>query len=111
MAQRVQVLLVDDMNGGEANETVLFGVDGARYEIDLNGENAERLRQIMGPFLASARRVHVTGRGRGTGRDRAARGSRTRSSDIRRWAKTQGIKVSDRGRIPAAVVEQYEAAH
>lgn len=105
MAQKVQVLLEDDLTGGPADTTVRFGLDGTLYEIDLNSENATRLRESLQPFVAHARKA-------GTGR-RKSRGasSRERSADIRSWAKRAGIQVSDRGRIPADVVAKYEAAH
>ncbi|SEF64066.1 Lsr2 protein [Thermomonospora echinospora] len=108
MAQKVQVLLVDDLDGGTADETVKFGLDGAEYEIDLSGDNAKRLREALDPFVDHARKAS-----RGQGRSRKARptGSRERSADIRAWAKARGIQVNERGRIPASVVEQYEAAH
>ena len=106
MAQKITVELQDDLDGGPADETVRFGVDGAEYEIDLSKKNAAALRRTLAPFIDHARRA---GRGqrRRLGRTPA---SRERSGDIRAWAKDQGIAVSERGRIPASVVEQYEAA-
>lgn len=109
MAQKVQVLLVDDLDGGEADETVSFSLDGATYEIDLSSDNAKKLRDSLQPFVAHSRKA---GSGANT-RRRRSRGasSRERSADIRAWAKENNIKVNERGRIPAAVVEKYEAAH
>jgi Lsr2 len=106
MAQKVTVALEDDLEGGAADETVRFGLDGTDYEIDLSTRNANAFRRKLAPFIDHARR---TGRGprRRPGRSAA---SRERSGGIRAWAKEQGIAVSDRGRIPASVVEQYEAA-
>ncbi|HYB86704.1 MAG TPA: Lsr2 family protein [Streptosporangiaceae bacterium] len=106
MAQKVTVALEDDLEGGAADETVRFGLDGTDYEIDLSTKNANAFRRKLAPFIDHARR---TGRGprRRPGRSAA---SRERSGGIRAWAKEQGIAVSDRGRIPASVVEQYEAA-
>jgi hypothetical protein len=106
MATRITVNLEDDLDGGAAGETVRFGLDGADYEIDLNKKNAAALRRQLAPFVEHARK---SGRGprRPAGRSAA---SRERGSDIRAWAKGQGIAVSGRGRIPANVVEQYEAA-
>ncbi|ACZ00004.1 histone-like nucleoid-structuring protein Lsr2 [Thermomonospora curvata] len=106
MAQKVQVLLVDDLDGGEADETVSFALDGTSYEIDLSGENAKKLRESLRPFVEHARKAGTTRRRRSRGAS-----SRERSADIRAWAKARGIKVNERGRIPASVVEQYEAAH
>ena len=106
MAQKVTVELEDDLDGGPADETVRFGVDGSEYEIDLSAKNAAALRRKLAPFIEHARKV-----GRGA-RRRPGRtvSSRERGGDIRAWAKDQGIAVSDRGRIPASVAEQYDAA-
>jgi hypothetical protein len=106
MAQRVTVTLEDDLDGGPADETVRFASGGADYEIDLSKKNAAAFRQQLAPFVEHARKA-----GRGQPR-RPARtsASRQRSGDIRGWAKDHGIAVSERGRIPASVVEQYHAA-
>ena len=106
MAQKITVALEDDLDGGPADETVRFGIGGVAYEIDLSASNAAAFRRRLAPFIAHARRA---GRGQ---RRRAGRtvSSRERSGDIRAWAKDQGITVSERGRIPASVAEQYEAA-
>jgi Lsr2 len=106
MATKVTVELQDDLDGGPADETLRFGLGGAQYEIDLNKKNARAFRQQLAPYIEHARRA-------GTGqRRRSVRTSsnRQRSGGIRAWAKDQGIELSDRGRIPANVVEQYEAA-
>ena len=105
MAQKITVALEDDLDGGPADQTVRFGLDGAEYEIDLSTRNATALREKLAPFIARARKA-----GRGP-RSRPGRGtsSRERSGDIRAWARSQGIEVSDRGRIPASVIEQYQA--
>ncbi|MGP4030185.1 histone-like nucleoid-structuring protein Lsr2 [Actinomadura sp. 3N407] len=107
MAQKVQVLLVDDLDGGAAEETVSFAVDGRAYEIDLNKKNAAKLRKVMAPYQENARKARVGGR-KSAGR---AASNRHRSAEIREWAKSAGIKVNERGRIPASVIEKYEAAH
>jgi hypothetical protein len=106
MATKITVALEDDLDGGPAEETVRFGVDGSEYEIDLNKKNVARFRRQLAPFVEHARKA---GRGQ---RRRSGRtsSSRERSGDIRAWAKDQGIAISERGRIPASVVEQYEAA-
>ena len=106
MAQKVTVELEDDLDGGPAGETVRFGVDGSEYEIDLSKRNAAAFRRKLAPFLEHARKA---GRGQRRRPGRAAT-SRDRSGGVRAWAKGQGIAVSERGRIPASVVEQYEAA-
>lgn len=107
MAQRVNVLLVDDIDGGEADETVAFSIDGTSYEIDLSTKNADKLRGGLEPFVTAARK---TPRGLGRSRRTRSASSRERSAEIREWAKSRGIKVSERGRIPARVIEQYEAS-
>lgn len=107
MAQKVQVLLEDDLSGGPAEGTVQFGLDGASYEIDLNEANASRLRNSLHEYVEHARKVTGTRQRRG----RRAASSRARSADIRAWAKSAGIQVNERGRIPADVVAKYEAAH
>ena len=105
MAQKVTVELEDDLDGGPADETVRFGLGGTDYEIDLSTKNANAFRAQLVPFIEHARKA-----GRGQRRPGRTASSRGRSSDIRAWAKDQGITVSDRGRIPASVAEQYEAA-
>ncbi len=106
MATRIAVALEDDLDGGPANETVRFGVGGAEYEIDLSKKNAKTFRAGVAPFVEHARKA-----GRGARRRSARPSSATaRSGDIRAWAKAEGIAISERGRIPATVVAQYEAA-
>jgi hypothetical protein len=106
MAQKVTVALEDDLTGGPADETVRFALDGTGYEIDLSAKNAAAFRKLLVPYLKHARRA-----GRAVAR-RVGRtvASRQRSGDIRAWAKQHGLAVSESGRIPAGVVEQYEAA-
>ena len=106
MAQKITVALEDDLDGGPADETVRFGIGGTEYEIDLSKRNAATFRRKLAPFVEHARKA---GRGARRRPGRTA-SSRERSADIRAWAKDQGIAVSERGRIPASVVEQYEAA-
>jgi hypothetical protein len=106
MAQKITVALEDDIDGGPADETERFGLGGADYEIDLSKKNAAAFRRQLAPFIDHARRA---GRGPRRRPGRTA-SSRERSADIRAWAKDQGITVSDRGRIPASVAEQYDAA-
>jgi hypothetical protein len=106
MAQKITVTLEDDLDGGAAAETLQFSFDGTHYEIDLNKKNARAFRKQVAPFIEHARRA---GRGQRRQSGRTQSGRR-RSSDIRAWAKDQGMAVSGRGRIPAGVVEQYEAA-
>ena len=106
MAQKVTVALEDDLTGGPADETVRFAFEGTEYEIDLNAKNAAALRKQLATYFEHARKA---GRppARRAGRTAA---SRQRSGDIRAWAKEHGLAVSERGRIPASVAEQYHAA-
>ena len=106
MATKISVALEDDLDGGPADETVRFGLGNAEYEIDLNKKNARAFRRQLAPFIEHARRA---GRGQRRRPVRTA-SSRQRSGDIRAWANGQGIAVSGRGRIPASVVERYDAA-
>ena len=110
MAQKVNIVLVDDLDGTEATETVTFGLDGTTYEIDLNDANAAALREALSGYVGHARKV--TG---GSRRARKAAGSSSSSSsntkDVREWAKAQGMDVSERGRISADVQQAYDAAH
>jgi len=106
MAQRVNVELEDDLDGGPADETLRFGIGGSEYEIDLSKKNASKFRRQIAPYIERARKA-----GRGQRRRPAhTASSRERSGDIRAWAKDHGIAVSERGRIPASVVQQYQAA-
>jgi Lsr2 len=104
MAQRVQVILEDDLHGGPADETVRFAYDGTQYEIDLSSENAQALRSALGKYIEHARRASAAHRQIRGGRKRAD------TSAVREWAKAHGKEVNDRGRIPASVMKEYEAA-
>ena len=108
MAQQTSVSFVDDLDGSKAAETVKFGLDGKTYEIDLNKKNAAALRKAVAAYVENGRRTRSTA----TATRRSTRTS-TPSSDsaaIREWATNNGITVSARGRIPASLREQYEAA-
>jgi nucleoid-associated protein Lsr2 len=105
MAQKVTVELEDDLTGGPADETVRFAVDGTEYEIDLSAKNAAAFRKRLAPYIEHARKA-----GRAPARRGRTAASRQRSGDIRAWARKHGLVVSERGRIPASVVAQYEAA-
>ena len=106
MAQKVHITLEDDLDGGDANETVAFGLDGRSYEIDLNEKNAKALRDALATYVAAARRAG--GRAAG-GKRRTQVGTSAR--EIRDWARSNGHQVPDRGRIPSHVREAFEAAH
>jgi hypothetical protein len=106
VAQRTQILYADDIDGSEADSTVRFGLDGADYEIDLNEKHAEQFAEAIRPYVDAGRKVFSS--------RRAARGSRParhNQSDVRAWARAQGLRISDRGRIPADVRASYESAH
>jgi hypothetical protein len=105
MAQQVNIVLVDDIDGSPAEETVSFALDGKEYEIDLNAKNAAKLRDAVAPFVGHARRAAGRRRGRGSG---AAGPS---PADIRAWARDNGFDVPDRGRVSSEVREAYLAAH
>ena len=109
MAQKIQTLFIDDLDGSGAEGTVRFGLDGSEYEIDLNAKHAQQLRDALARYVGAARRV-------GGGARRPARGGRRASasglntSEVREWARAQGIEVKDRGRVPAEVVVKFKAA-
>jgi hypothetical protein len=111
MAQRVEVHLIDDVDGKAAAETVTFGLDGNNYEIDLSDKNAGKLRDALATYVGVARKAGripaKSGRGRSGGGSAAA--DREQNQAIREWAKAKGLNVSDRGRIPAEIVEKYHA--
>lgn len=110
MAKRVEVFLIDDLDGSEASETVTFGLDGSTYEVDLSSDNAAKLRESLGSFIEVGRKK---ARKDTKGRTRMSRSSSNpqRAAQIRAWAKETGLEVNERGRIPQSVVEKYEAAH
>jgi hypothetical protein len=125
MAQKVQVILVDDVDGGEAAETVSFALDGVTYEIDVSEVNADKLRDALAPWVGHARRVGGRSGG-GRARSTGSGGGRSRSSssasggggggkhdlsDVRSWARENGYQVSDRGRVSSEVIAAYEKAH
>jgi hypothetical protein len=117
MAQKVQVLLVCDLHDDEVEgaETVAFGLDGSSYEIDVCEQHAGDLRDAFAPYVGAARRagrapVAPAQRRAGRGSGRAA-ADKQRVQEIREWARANGHQVSERGRLSAAVLAAYEAAH
>ena len=109
MAQKIQTLFIDDLDGSTAEGTVRFGLDGTEYEIDLNTGHAKELRDALARYVDAARRVG------GSGRKPARRSSRGTASglnttEVREWARAQGIEVKDRGRVPADLVVKFKAA-
>ncbi len=123
MAQKVQVILVDDVDGGEAKETVSFALDGVSYEIDVSEANAAKLRDALAPWVGHARRTSGrsggggggararSGGGSGGGSGRSRGNSKHDLSDVRSWARENGFQVSDRGRVSSEVIAAYEKAH
>jgi hypothetical protein len=111
MAQKIQTLLIDDLDGGEAESTVRFGLDGGDYEIDLSAKHAEALRKALEPYVSAARRAPGSAvRRPGRNGRRAARADGADPMAVREWAKSQGIEVKDRGRVPAELVVKFKAA-
>jgi hypothetical protein len=109
VAQKIQTLFIDDLDGSTAEGTVRFGLDGAEYEIDLNQEHATELRDALARYVGAARRASGGARRTGrTGRRSSAAGLNT--TEVREWARAQGIEVKDRGRVPAELVVKFKAA-
>lgn len=109
MAQKVNVILIDDIDGSDAVETVSFGLDGAQYEIDLNSGHAQELRELLDLYVRKARKV--TGSAGRPGRVRRTGANDARNKEIRNWARGRHLDVNERGRIPADIVAQFEAAN
>lgn len=112
MARQESVALVDDIDGVKAHETVLFGLDGVSYEIDLHSKKAAALRKSLSEFVAGARHIRPSSRpGEPTTRRRRPVKNRAAgdpaAAEIRAWAATAGVTLSQKGRISAAVLEQY----
>jgi hypothetical protein len=108
MAQKVHIVLEDDLDGSDATQTVSFGLDGTSYEIDLNDKNASALRDALATYVGHGRKVSGARRGR---RSPASSGTGHSAKEIRDWARSNGHKVPERGRIPGEVREAFEAAH
>src|SRR5437660_2141331 len=112
MARKVEVQLIDDLDGGKAEETVKFALDGVQYEIDLSKKNATKLRSSLEPYVSAGQKLgrtptqRVSIRSRGTA---AARSDREQNQAIREWVQRKGMEVSPRGRISRSIIEQYEA--
>jgi hypothetical protein len=113
MAQKVQILLVCDLHDGdvEGTETVSFAVDGAAYEIDVCDAHGAELRDAFAPFVGAARRAGRSAAPARRGRPAKAGSDKERTVAIREWARKNGHKVSERGRLSATVLAAYEAAH
>ena len=108
MVQKIQTLFIDDLDGSEADSTVRFGLDGTDYEIDLSTEHAQALRDALERYVTAARRSGGARRPARSGTKAPAAG--LNSTEVREWAKAQGIDVKDRGRVPAELVVKFKAA-
>jgi Lsr2 len=109
VAQKVQTLFIDDLDGSAADGTIRFGLDGTDYEIDLNAEHTQALRDALAPYVGAGRKV--TGGARRQARaSRKASANGANTTEIREWAKAQGLEVKDRGRVPAELVVKFKAA-
>ncbi len=112
VAQKIQTLFIDDIDGGAAEGTVRFALDGTEYEIDLNAKHTEELRSALGRYVSHARKVGGSARraGRTAGRASRGPGPSLNTTEIRNWAREQGYDIKDRGRVPADLVAKYQAA-
>ena len=109
MAQKVQTLFIDDLDGSEAEGTVRFGLDGVLYEIDLNAVHAKELRETLARYTGAARKTAGATRRPARNPDKAsANGLNT--TEVRDWAKANGLDVKDRGRVPADLIARFHAA-
>ena len=111
VAQKIQTLFIDDIDGSAAEGTVRFALDGTDYEIDLNKQHAEALRKAMAKYVEAARRSSSGAAARRPARSgRRSSASGLNTTEVREWAKAQGIEVKDRGRVPAELVVRFRAA-
>lgn len=112
VAQKITTLFIDDIDGGAAEGTVRFALDGTEYEIDLNSKHSEELRSALGKYVSHARKVGGATRRAGRSAGRAGRGaaSSLNTTEIRNWARENGYDIKDRGRVPADLVAKYQAA-
>lgn len=111
MAQTVKIILTDDLDGGEATETVRFALDGGQYEIDLSSENANQLRETIRPYVRTARRLKGK---RANKRQSSTQSQSARSTEvkkIRTWAQGQGYELSNYGRVPTSIRDAYYESH
>jgi hypothetical protein len=109
MAQKIQTLFIDDIDGGEADGTVRFALDGAEYEIDLSSKHDEELRSALRGYIDHARKVSGPARKAGPGRH-GRKPSAVNTVAVRSWARENGYDIKDRGRVPADLVAKYQVA-
>ena len=114
MAKQIVTVLTDDLDGGDADRTIEFGLDGVTYSIDLSGKNADKLHKILEPYVSAGTRVRrggIDARSVRSGAAPSTRSNRDQNQAIREWAIKNGHTVSERGRIPTSVVEAFNQAH
>lgn len=117
MAQQTILELVDDLDGGQADESVAFALDGVEFVIDLSAANAARLRDTLAEYVGHARRTGgrtTRGRAGRNGSTNGSNGSGNRKPDVqavREWARSQGETVADRGRVPQTLLTRFQEAH
>jgi Lsr2 len=109
MAQKIQTFFIDDLDGSEAEGTVLFGLDGTQYEIDLSTGHAKELWTALARYIEAGRRVTGTTR-RASQSGRKAPANGISNTEVRAWAKTHGLEIKERGRVSADILAQYRAA-
>lgn len=109
MAQKIQTFFVDDLDGGEAEGTVRFGLDGVAYEIDLNAAHAKALRKAVQKYIAAGRKA-APARRSGRANSRRATNGAPNPTDVREWARSHNIEVKDRGRVSSELVVKFQAA-
>lgn len=110
MAKQTITRLIDDLDRGEAEETVKFGLDGVQYEIDLSAKNAAKLRDTLGPYVKAGTKAARAAAGVSRRRTASAPTDRAQNKAIREWARSKRKKISDRGRIPEEIVAEYHAS-
>ncbi len=111
VVQKTQIVLIDDIDGSDADETVTFGLDGVSFEIDLTAAHASELREALATWIGHARKATARGAVAARPAGRRTTADRAQLAKIREWARENGYKVSDRGRISAEVIAAFEAAH
>ena len=110
MAQKVETVFIDDIDGSSADTTMRFGLDGTEYEIDLTATHADQLRKATKRYIQAGRKVSSARRSSRNTARRTSTSSGPSSSEVRDWAKSQGLEVKERGRIPAELVVKFQAA-
>jgi Lsr2 len=111
VAQKTVVTFEDDLDGSEAEGTVTFALNGVQYELDLSKKNHDKLLKALEPYVSGGRKVSSRATAARASRGAVSAAKRHDQSAVREWAKSQDLKISDRGRIPADVLAKYEAAH